>query len=220
MSLPFTTSEFFEVFRRYNETVWPVQWALYALALVGVALALRGGSMGSRVVAGILALLWSWMGVAYHLAFFRPINPAATLFGVLFVAQAGVFLWTGVRRRELRFRVRRDVAGVLGASMVAYALVVYPLIGYWLGHRYPAAPTFGVPCPTTILTFGLVLWTSPPVPRRVLVVPVLWALIATTAAFEFGVWEDLGLIVFAMAAVTILWSRGRHAATTPATFTA
>jgi len=28
---------------------------------------------------------------------------------------------------------------------------IYPAVGFPLGHRYPSWPTFGVPCPTTIL---------------------------------------------------------------------
>lgn len=215
MGIPFTTAEFFDTFRRYNEAVWPAQWGLYALALVAIALTLRGDPRASRIVAGTLATLWAWTGVVYHLSFFRLVNPAATLFGVLFVAQAGLFLWNGVRRRELAFRARGDLRGVLGASMLAYALVIYPLIGYALGHRYPASPTFGLPCPTTILTFGLLLWTARPVPRLVLVVPALWTLIATQGAFAFRVWEDLALFVSAATAVALLWPRGRPVAVTP-----
>ena len=36
-------------------------------------------------------------GAAYHLALFRAINPAATLFGVLFIAQAALLAWWGLR---------------------------------------------------------------------------------------------------------------------------
>lgn len=40
MNLPFTTDEFLGVFARYNEAVWPAQYLLNAVALVGVALIL------------------------------------------------------------------------------------------------------------------------------------------------------------------------------------
>ena len=34
MNLPFTAEQFFDVFRRYNESVWPAQLALNAIALI------------------------------------------------------------------------------------------------------------------------------------------------------------------------------------------
>src|SRR5689334_3555624 len=106
MRLPFTTEQFLDVMRRYNEAVWPAQWALLLLGVCAVAVAVRAGTTGGRAVAAILATLWLWMGIAYHLAFFRAINPAATAFGALFVAQGALFLWLGVRRDRLAFRVR------------------------------------------------------------------------------------------------------------------
>ena len=212
--LPFTVDQFFDVFRRYNEAVWPLQLMLYLLALVAVGLATsrsarRTGGRGARLVSAILGLLWLWMGVAYHLLFFRGINPAATLFGTVFIVQAALFIWAGAWHAELAFAVRRDARGVLGGLIIAYGLVVYPILGVVLGHRYPAAPTFGLPCPTTIFTLGMLLWTTPPVPRALLVVPVLWAGIATSAALQLGVHEDLGLPVAAALAMIVLLGR-RH----------
>lgn len=76
-----------------------------------------------------------------------------------------------------------------------YALILYPLLGHLLGHRYPALPTFGLPCPTTIFTLGLLLFAAPPLPRSAFVVPVLWAGVGSIAAFKLGVLQDLGLMV-------------------------
>src|SRR4029079_10799091 len=83
-----------------------------------------------------------------------------------------------------------------GATML-YALVGYPLIGYAIGHTYPAAPTFGVPCPTTIFTLGMLVWATPPRSRVVVVIPALWSVVALFAAIRFGMWEDFGLVVAA-----------------------
>ena len=148
-----------------------------------------------RAVAGILGLFWVWMGVVYHWTFFRAINPAATLFGVLFVLEGIALVARGAVRRGLRFRFRATLQGLAGALLLAYALVAYPLLGYAAGHRYPAMPTFGLPCPTTIFTLGLLLWTEPPVPRLPLLVPLAWSAFGASAALQLGVWEDLGLVV-------------------------
>ena len=195
MQLPFTTGEFLEVFRRYNEAVWPAQWILLALGLAAIVLAVSRAPYAGRAASLVLASLWLWMGVVYHLIFFRPINQAATGFGVAFVVQAALLAWLGAWRGALRFRPRADAAGVAGALALLYALAVYPALAYLLGHRYPATPTFGLPCPTTILTFGLLLWAEAPVPRRVVVIPALWAALGTVAASQLGMREDLGLLV-------------------------
>ena len=81
MNIPFTLDEFLDVFRRYNEAVWPAQVILVALALVAVGVAVRGRAFG-RTPALILAFFWLWIGVVYHLMFFQSINPAAVVFAL------------------------------------------------------------------------------------------------------------------------------------------
>lgn len=54
MTLPFSVTDFFAVFARYNTAVWPAQVFLAALAVVAIALALRSRGWSDRVVAGVL----------------------------------------------------------------------------------------------------------------------------------------------------------------------
>jgi hypothetical protein len=79
-----------------------------------------------------------------------------------------------------------------------YALLVYPALSMVTGHHYPEMPTFGLPCPTTIFTVGVLALAKPPVPRVVLIVPILWSLIGVQAAFLLGVPQDLALGVVAI----------------------
>ena len=117
-------------------------------------------------MSGVLALFWIWMGFVYHWGFFRSINPAASIFAVAFIAEGVLIAWLGVVRSQTLFEPRVNTAGVVGMVLIAYAILAYPAIGYWLGHRYPSAPTFGVPCPTTIFTFGMLLLCRPPRSRH------------------------------------------------------
>lgn len=211
MTLPFDRAAFFEVFARYNDAVWPAQVLLHVLAVAALALLFVRGRRSGRAISLVLALLWAWMGGVYHLVYFRPINPAAALFGALFLAGAAAFAWEGVVRARLRCGDGGGAARPVGTALVAYALVGYPLLGYALGHRYPAMPTFGLPCPTTIFTVGMLAFLRPPVPWRVLAVPVLWTLIGVQAAFALGVYEDLGLLAASAAGVWLaLRGRRRH----------
>src|SRR5690606_7702918 len=93
--------------------------------------------------------------------------------------------------------------------LVAYALLGYPLLGAALGHRFPAAPTFGLPCPTTLFTVGLLAFLARPYPAYVLAVPLLWSAVGTSAAFGLGMYEDLGLIAAGLLAVRLSFGAGR-----------
>ncbi|HEX7979136.1 MAG TPA: DUF6064 family protein [Gemmatimonadaceae bacterium] len=75
------------------------------------------------------------------------------------------------------------------------------------GQHYPAVPTFGLPCPTTIFTLAVLTWCVRPVPWSVLVVPVVWTLLAISAAIAFGIVEDFALPLAAVATLLVLHSR-------------
>jgi hypothetical protein len=211
MELPFSVDQFLGVFRAYNLAIWPAQILLYLLGVALVLLAVRRA--GRWPIAGGLALLWAWTGAAYHLAFFSEVNPAARLFGAVFLVQAGVWLIWAWRVPTLTFQAVSRNLRVVGGALVAYAFLVYPLLNVVLGHRYPMMPTFGAPCPTTIATLGLLTWAAPRPPWFVWVVPILWALIGTSAAFTLGIHEDLGLLAAAAAALAVHFV-SRRAATT------
>jgi hypothetical protein len=199
MSLPFTADDFFAVFGRYNETVWPLQAVLVALAAAGLLGVGRGGTRGRRLTFAVLGFLWLWMAFVYHAAFFSAINPAAWLFAALFAVGGIAFGWAALAAAPAAGRASglRTVAGWL---LVAYALAGYPAVAFLAGQRYPEVPTFGLPCPTTIFTLGVLLLLAAP-PRRLFVVPLIWAAIGTAAAYRLGVPEDYGLPVAALVAL-------------------
>ena len=206
MRIPFTPEQFLHVFRQYNEAVWPAQWLLYGAGMAAVVLAFSGSRHAGRVISAILAALWMWMGIVYHLVFFRPINPAAVIFGGAFLAQAALFVWLGVWRGRLAFGLNRGTSSVLAGILVLYSLVLYPMLGRALGHVYPATPTFGLPCPTTILTLGLLLWATPSRPRALFAIPLLWTAVGTSAAVQLGMVEDFGLLVAGIVTLIVLVS--------------
>lgn len=196
MHIPFTLTEFFDVFEAYNLAIWPLQVISYILAVVALVSAFFKTRFTDIVVNTVLFLFWAWTGVVYHIIFFSSVNKAAFVFGLLFAIQSVMFLVSGVFTRKLAFRPRIDFYTSVGAIFIVYAMVIYPVLGYISGHAYPRSPSFGVtPCPVTIFTFGMLLWTGKKMPKYVLVIPLVWSIIGSIAAVSLAVREDLGLLV-------------------------
>jgi len=193
MRLPFTADQFFQIFAEYHQRFAAIAVMFWLAAAVAVWTARRAPGSASRWLAGYLALLWLWNGVAYHAVLFTRINPAAWFFAALFVAQA-VLLSAVAARNTRRFFTasgwRRDV----GVGLALYALA-YPALNVTLGHPYPGTPTFGVPCPTDVLTIGLLLTVGGRVPLSLSVIPTAWAAVGGSAALLLGVWPDFALLV-------------------------
>jgi hypothetical protein len=204
MRLPFAEREFLAVFAAYNEAVWPMQWILYGLAFISLAALFFQLRVHHRTICGILAFFWVWMAIAYHFAHFTAINSSAWLFGAFYLAHAALLIWLGIIRNDLKFGYSSRPRVVVAGALFSYGLVVYPLLGMLFAHSYPELPTFGLPCPTTIFTIGFLFLLVPPFSRWVLVVPVLWSAVGSSAAFMLGVWQDLGLLLAGICAVTLL----------------
>jgi hypothetical protein len=194
MKTPFTLEQFLDVFKNYNITVWPTQIILYVLGLSAIILIFRKHRLSDRIINSILAFFWLWIGVVYHIAFFTAINKAAYLFGVLFIIQSVIFLVMGVFRESIGYQYKKDIYSVTGCVFLCYALIIYPVLGHFLGHIYPYSPTFGLPCPTVIFTFGILLFAGKRISYAVLIIPALWSFLGFSAAISFGISEDIGLL--------------------------
>jgi len=204
MELPFTQEQFLEVFKFYNLTIWPFQIFLVVLALIAIFLAVYRTKHSGVIISSILLFYWLWMGFVYHFAFFSNINPLAYVFAGLFVFQGFLFFFFGVAREGLHFKFVNNVKGVIAIILFIYALIFYPLFGYSLGHYYPSTPTFGVPCPTTIFTFGILVLLEGKVNKILFIIPLLWSLIGFTAVFNFSILQDIGLLVSAILTIVFL----------------
>jgi hypothetical protein len=209
MSLPITPDQFFAVLVQYNEAVWPWQVVLYAIALLCIGLLFSGLAWASRMISLLLAGLWLWMALAYHLAFFASINPAAWWFGILFLFGALLFDWFGVVNDRLQFHAAPGGWRIAGTVLLIIGLGIHPALSTLFGRHYPAAPTFGLPCPTTIFTIAMLLFLEAPAPRAIFVVPLTWSAIGTLAAIGLGIVEDLALLVAGIAGlIAVLFLHG------------
>lgn len=204
MHLPFSVEQFYAVFRAYNEAVWPAQVLLLALAVTGFVLVFRPRPWTGATIAGVLGFLWAWQALAYHLTFFSRINPLAYVFSIASLLAALVFLWQGVVRRRLHFSWQGGMRSVGGAALVVMALGVYPVWSWYAGHSYPQMPTFGLPCPTTLFTIGMLGFLAPSDPRSPIVIPLVWTIVGGQAALFLGVPQDVSLFVAGAYAIALL----------------
>ena len=203
--LPFTRAQFLAVFAEYNLAVWPAQVIAYGLGLGMILLLLRPSPNAARAIGAGLAAMWIWTGLAYHAGYFSAINPAAPAFATLFVVQ-GLLLLHAAARGTLRFGSPGGAPAWVGWTLLLYSGVLYPLAGLAAGHRYPEMPMFGItPCPVTLFTFGLLLLTTAPVPRRLLVIPFVWALIGGSAASLLRMPQDWPLLLSGLAILPLLF---------------
>jgi hypothetical protein len=198
VALPFTGDQFFDVFAAYNRALSPVAIGLWWYALAAAVVLARRSYKRARFAAAMLGVQWVWAGVAYHATFFAVINPAAWFLAALFVVEGVLLVRSGVSRDELRFSPTGAVRHVIAWALIAYALA-YPILAQAEGHAFPRAPTFGVPCPTVLLTIGWLFAADPPWPKMLAVIPIGWAFIGGAAAVLFGVRADLMLPVAGMA---------------------
>jgi hypothetical protein len=226
--MDFTVDEFLNMFHRYNDAIWPMQIVAYAIGFVIVAMLvarIRGARSFlashiavDRVLPALLAAFWAWIGLVFLWGYQTDISASGRPFGALFLVGATAFLIAALRGADLGLGRVPSWRLAIGGAMILYAMLVYSLAGALAGHTYPSAPVFGVaPCPTTIFTLG-VLVACARARWHVVVVPLLWACIATAAAVKLGVTEDFGLIASAVIAAVMFWSGGsrRLAAHAPA----
>jgi hypothetical protein len=192
VELPFSNDQFFGVFGLYNRAFVVVVVVLWLASIGTLAFVVRDPVRRSRTLSLFLGVLWLWNAVAYHALFFTRINRAAWLFAASFAIQALIFFRAAAGKRIEYFSSTGWRRGV-GLGLVAYALA-YPFLTIALGHSYPETPTFGVPCPTAILTIGVLVSAGGPVPFSLAMVPAVWGFVGGSAAALLEVPTDYVLL--------------------------
>ena len=198
--LLFSARTYYRLFELYNLDVWPLQVATLALGVAILVIILRAPAWGGRAVSAILGGLWLLVAWAYHLERYDPINFAARYYAMGFALQAALLIWTGVIRNGLTFQtplipakagiqnnplgarspwapVFTGVSGAYGLALLAYALLLHPLIPLSLGRPWTQGEVFGpAPDPTAIGTIGILL-TIRRLPWHLLTLPLLWCIV-------------------------------------------
>jgi uncharacterized membrane protein HdeD (DUF308 family) len=194
---PFTIEEFFNVFGNYNTSVFPAQLLFIVFGIISIIFLHKQKKLSSYIITALLGFLWLWIGIVYHIYFFTSINNAAYVFGGLFIIQGLLFL-IEVFRNKLEYSLETKLWKYMGYIFILFGLFVYPIISYLLEGSFQNTISLGLPCPTTIFTFGFLMLTEDKFPKYLLVIPTIWAIIGTSAAFNFGVYQDYFMLISAI----------------------
>lgn len=207
MKLPFTTEEFFNVIEKYNLTIFPFQLIILLLGIVCLFLLHSKLSAKDKLIGIYLGVLWIWIGVAYHLVYFTVINKAAFLFGGIFILQGLFILFSTFVTNRLIFAFTLQTKDYLGYFFILYGLIIYPIISCFAEGSFERTIVMGLPCPSTIFTFGFFILTNNKFPKYLLIIPSLWAILGLSAAIKIGVFQDVMILIAAITADIILIRR-------------
>jgi len=210
MNIPFTTEQFFDVIAIYNIAVFPIQILMVLAGIVCVIFLHSEKSYKDKIIGSYIGILWLWIGIVYHLIFFTSINTAAYLFGILFILQGLLVLFATVRGEKLKFKFDANVMGYVAYFILVFAIIIYPILLYFFENSIFTTITLGLPCPSSILTFGIFILSTKRFPKYLLIIPSLWTIIGTSAAFNFGVYPDYMMLITAIVAVVYLFSRKKE----------
>ena len=189
----FSIVDFLSVLASYNLAIWPLQIISYILIIIALLFSFVATNYAPKIVFSILSFLWLFNGIVFSLIFWAPSHMFGYFFGVCFVIQGLLFL-SGIKKSEIKTGKVNKMFTIFGILFVLYAAVGYQLFGYSLGHVYPKFFAVGlVPCPTTILTFGIFLIIGN-IPFKYYAIPLVIALGGFLPAYN-GIYEDVGLVI-------------------------
>jgi len=212
--LLFSPQTYYRLFELYNLELWPLQIVALALGVTVLLLGQRGGEAAGRGIALILALCWLWLAWRFHWLHYANINPFARYLALAFVLQALLLLWLGAVRGRLTplptGRLQRT-----GLGIVAFALLLFPLLGPLLGRSWTQAEVFGMaPDPTALVTLGVLLIAGVRPAWSLMPIPVAWCLISGTTLWamdapEYALVPMLALLAVGLAAAGTKAASGR-----------
>lgn len=206
----FQLEPFLQILKDYNIDIWPMQIFAYLIGFAAIILAFRTWKYSSKFISAVIAFYWLWTGIVFSLFYWNSNYAPASIFGWIFTIEGILFVYAGILRSDIRIKYTYGYMGVTGIILVLYAMIGYPVLGYFLGHTYPDSFPFGlVPCPVNIFTIGLLVLTGNSFPRYLLVIPFLWTF-AGIPPVSVGIYEDMGMIAGGITGIYLILRRDKE----------
>ena len=176
------TVAFWNRIATYNEATWPVQAVMIAAAAYLTYCVFAKPNPKTDVwVKAFLAFAFAWNGVVLFLVFLR--NPISMIIGTPLFIIVSVLFAVDVFAKKTEFRLPEG-KWMRGFTIVWILLVLlYPLIGWPLGHTYPKVLLPLFPCPLTVFAIALVAAAAPKADKKVFIALLPWALMGLPKCF-------------------------------------
>jgi len=204
MNLKFSFDEFMAMLADYNDAIWPLQIIVYLVTISIIVMIFMRVRHSGKILAVWLGMLWIWVGIVFNLIYFSRVTQGGFVFGVIFIIQGLIFLYSSVARNDLAFQLNSGWKALAGLIIMLYALIGYPALEYAWGRGYPELLPFGLaPCPLTVFTLGLLLLSVNKIPFYLVIIPVLYSF-GGIIPVSLGIKEDIGLVISGLL-VLILW---------------
>ena len=203
--------EFFDLFGSYNEMYVIVIGLTYILAIISLLMVFRKSEYSNRIISLTLTFLWLWIGIVFGIIVFGPTPTVMAgiemtgiwyLFGGIFAIHGIILLYFGVIKNSASYSWEPGHRHYIGLLIIVFGLVIYPFVGVLTGRVFPEYPVFGIaPCPVTLFTIGLLLWSDAKPSLPLMVIPTFWALMGIVPVLFYGVYADIGTILAGIVAL-------------------
>jgi hypothetical protein len=204
--LMFSPEVYFRLYERANTALWPLQPAMFTLAIALLAIMRRNRPGVEQSIALLLAVLWGVVAWGFFFRYYAQINLAAPWFAGAFGLQALLLLTAGIAGKFYLGRIdrRQPYLALPGLALFLYGLVLHPLVGILLAARsWRSVELFGfAPDPTALGTLGILLLAKGAIPRLLIVIPLLWCLASGLTYWAMAL--PHGLVTPAVAMIGIL----------------
>lgn len=194
------------LFELMNAQAWPAQPVLLAAGLAAAIAAARSRAQAALPV--LLALAWALVAGVFFVRHYATINWAAPSIAIAFALQAAGLAVLALRPRTAPGR------GAL--ALIAFGLLLQPLVGLLLGRPLAQAEVFGLaPDPTATVTLGLLAATRERWTAVLWIVPLLWCVAGALTLWTMGDRDALLMPAVAAAALVLRLRPRRPPAPSP-----
>lgn len=197
--------EFYDLVGSYNEMYLIVTILTFVLAIVSLLMVFRKNEHSNRIVSFTLTFLWLWIGVVFGIIVFGSFPTVLAgiemtgswyLFGGIFTVHGIILLYFGVIKDTVSYSWKPDTRHYLGLLFILFGVVIYPFVGVLAGRVFPGYPIFGImPCPVTLFTIGLLLWSDVKPTFPVVIIPIFWAFMGIVPLLFYEVYADIVTIL-------------------------
>lgn len=196
-----------DCFESYNKKIFPLQilFAIIAICLISFLVLTPGTALVTILFNIFLSITFIWIAVAfiYFVGDLRKRFPFASYATAAAYLPLAVIFIFNIFLKQTAYEISQfNWRFYTSVFIMCWGIILYPLSGYFIGHRYPRVPLFGaMPCPTNIFAIGfLTAFASNQLEITAIYILSSMAVVGGVKAAFIGyervrIYEDIALLV-------------------------